>query len=49
MVVEFGGDFVGDDERWVDGERSGDCDALLLAAGQFLDEVVGHRCVSDGV
>ena len=39
-VVELGGRLVGEEDRRLGGQPTGDRDALLLAAGQLLDEVV---------
>jgi hypothetical protein len=39
-VVEFGGELVGEQDVGFGDEGARDGDALLLAAGQFLDEVV---------
>ena len=39
--VEFGGGFVGDEQPGLQGQGAGDGDALLLAAGQFFDDLPG--------
>jgi hypothetical protein len=48
-VVEFGGEFVGEQDVGFDDEGARDGDALLLASGQFLDEVVGVAAESDAL
>jgi hypothetical protein len=40
-LVERGGGFVGEDEAGLVGEGAGDGDALLLAAGEGVGQVVG--------
>ena len=39
--VEFAGGLVGEDEAGLAGERAGDGDALLFAAGEFVGAMVG--------
>ena len=41
--VELGGRLVGDQQLGLEGQRAGDGDALLLAAGQLLDQLVRVR------
>src|SRR5215471_15824709 len=48
-VVEFGGEFVGEQDIGFGDEGARDGDALLLASGQFLDEVVGVGAESDAL
>src|SRR5262249_57619877 len=49
LVVEFGGEVGGEEDGGLDGEGGGDRDALLLAPGEFLDEVVGDATQADKV
>jgi hypothetical protein len=44
-LVEGGRDLVADDELGIGGERAGDADALLLAAGQFARQPVDEAVV----
>jgi hypothetical protein len=48
-VVEFGGEFIGEQDVGFGDEGACDGDALLLASGQFLDEVVGAAAESDAL
>src|SRR6185437_10176227 len=48
-VVKFGGEFVGEQNIGFGDEGARDGDALLLASGQFLDEVVGVAAESDAL
>ena len=49
LVVEFGGELVGEEDVGLDDEGACDRDALLLAPGEFLDEVVGDATQADKV
>ena len=46
-AVEFAGGLVGEDDAALLGESAGDGDALLLAAGQFLDQMVAAVLQAD--
>jgi hypothetical protein len=48
-VVEFGGEFVGEQDIGFGDEGARDGDALLLASGQFLDELVGGAAEPDAL
>ena len=48
-VVEFGDEFVGEQDVGFGDEGARDGDALLLASGQFLKEVVGVAAESDAL
>ena len=48
-VVEFGGEFVGEQDVGFGDKGARDGDTLLLASGQFLDEVVGAAAESDAL
>ena len=47
-VVELGGGLVGEQHRALEGEPAGHRDALLLAAGELLDEVLVHLGQAEG-
>jgi hypothetical protein len=46
-MIELGGGLVGEEDRRLGGEATRHGDALLLPAGQLLDEVVTGLCQAD--